>query len=136
MVDWVQDAAREQAKRKVRRKQAAGLYDKGQPGWRYQLWRSYDAAQAWIVVTIIGVAIGLNAALLNIITEWLSDVKMGYCETGFYLNENFCCWGEENGMLSSLMVLLNDTDRRQVVTNGIGGLVSSLSIISYTSSLQ
>lgn len=74
-----------------------GLYDKGQPGWRYQLWKSYDAAQAWIVVTIIGVAIGLNAALLNIITEWLSDVKMGYCETGFYLNENFCCWGEESG---------------------------------------
>ncbi|EXK35293.1 chloride channel, other eukaryote [Fusarium oxysporum f. sp. lycopersici 4287] len=96
-IDWVQDAAREQAKRKARRKQAAGLYDKGQPGWRYQLWRSYDAAQAWIVVTIIGIAIGLNAALLNIITEWLSDVKMGYCETGFYLNENFCCWGEENG---------------------------------------
>ncbi|KAJ4228917.1 glycerol ethanol, ferric requiring protein [Fusarium solani] len=96
-IDWVQDAAREQAKRKSRRKQAVGLYDKGQPGWRYQLWKSYDAAQAWIVVTIIGVAIGLNAALLNIITEWLSDVKMGYCETGFYLNENFCCWGEENG---------------------------------------
>ncbi|KAF5005471.1 hypothetical protein FDECE_8090 [Fusarium decemcellulare] len=95
--DWVQDAAREQAKRKSRRKQAAGLYERGQPGWRYQLWRSYDAAQAWIVVTIIGIAIGLNAALLNIITEWLSDVKMGYCETGFYLNENFCCWGEENG---------------------------------------
>ncbi|KAM5348419.1 hypothetical protein ACJ41O_008243 [Fusarium nematophilum] len=96
-IDWVQDAAREQAKRKTRRKQAVGLYDKGQPGWRYHLWRSYDAAQAWIVVTIIGAAIGLNAALLNIITEWLSDVKMGYCETGFYLNENFCCWGEENG---------------------------------------
>ncbi|KAF4975396.1 hypothetical protein FZEAL_7805 [Fusarium zealandicum] len=96
-IDWVQDAAREQAKRKARKRQAVGLYDKGQPGWRYHLWKSYDAAQAWIVVTIIGAAIGLNAAFLNIITEWLSDVKMGYCETGFYLNENFCCWGEENG---------------------------------------
>lgn len=22
---------------------------------------------------------------------------MGYCTTAFYLNENFCCWGEDNG---------------------------------------
>lgn len=42
-------------------------------------------------------AIGMNAAFLNIITEWLSDVKLGHCKTAFYLNENFCCWGEDNG---------------------------------------
>lgn len=57
----------------------------------------YEAAQGWIVITIIGAAIGLNAAFLNIITEWLADIKMGYCTTAFYLNENFCCWGEDNG---------------------------------------
>ena len=61
------------------------------------MWEAYDAAQGWIVVTIIGAAIGLNAALLNIITEWLSDIKMGHCKTAFYLNKNFCCWGEDNG---------------------------------------
>ncbi|KND87880.1 putative chloride channel protein [Tolypocladium ophioglossoides CBS 100239] len=94
---WVQDAAREQARRKSRRKRAAGLYGRGQPGWRYRLWASYDAAQGWIVVTIIGAAIGLNAAFLNIVTEWLSDIKLGYCTTAFYLNEKFCCWGEDNG---------------------------------------
>ena len=44
-----------------------------------------------------GAAIGLNAAFLNIVTEWLSDIKRGYCTTAFYLNENFCCWGAENG---------------------------------------
>ncbi|PFH60277.1 hypothetical protein XA68_11197 [Ophiocordyceps unilateralis] len=96
-IDWVQDAAREQARRKFRRRRAAGLYVRGRSGWRYRLWASYDAAQGWIVVTIIGVAIGLNAAFLNIITEWLSDIKTGYCSTAFYLNENFCCWGEKNG---------------------------------------
>lgn len=46
---------------------------------------------------MIGAAIGVNAAFLNIITEWLSDVKLGYCKTAFYLNESFCCWGEDNG---------------------------------------
>ncbi|KAK3062973.1 glycerol ethanol, ferric requiring protein, partial [Teratosphaeriaceae sp. CCFEE 6253] len=57
----------------------------------------YDAGQGWIVVTLIGIAIGLNAAFLNIVTEWLSDTKLGYCTTAFYLNESFCCWGAESG---------------------------------------
>lgn len=48
---------------------------------------------------MVGAAIGMNAAFLNIITEWLSDVKLGHCKTAFYLNENFCCWGEDNGMM-------------------------------------
>ncbi|KAG4027683.1 hypothetical protein MFRU_028g01050 [Monilinia fructicola] len=97
-IDWVQDAAREQIRRKVRKREKAGFFERGgHAGWRYSLWESYDAAQAWIVVTIIGAAIGLNAAFLNIITEWLSDIKLGYCKTGFYLNESFCCWGEDSG---------------------------------------
>ncbi|KAI1746928.1 voltage gated chloride channel [Xylaria castorea] len=96
-IDWVQDAAQERIRRNAQRRKAAGLYNHGKASWRYQLWESYDAAQGWIVVTLIGAAIGLNAAFLNIITEWLGDVKTGYCTTAFYLNEKFCCWGEDNG---------------------------------------
>ncbi|KAJ8060606.1 hypothetical protein OCU04_010917 [Sclerotinia nivalis] len=97
-IDWVQDAAKEQIRRKIRKEQTAGFFERGgHAGWRYKLWESYDAAQAWIVVTLIGAAIGVNAAFLNIITEWLSDIKLGYCKTGFYLNESFCCWGEDTG---------------------------------------
>ncbi|KAI0478591.1 voltage gated chloride channel [Xylariaceae sp. FL0804] len=96
-IDWVQDAAQERARRNARRRKAAGLYDTGKVSWRYRLWESYDAAQGWIVVTLIGAAIGLNAAFLNIITEWVADTKLGYCTTAFYLNEKFCCWGEDNG---------------------------------------
>ncbi|KAI1321715.1 voltage gated chloride channel [Xylariaceae sp. FL0255] len=97
-IDWVQDAAQERLRRNARRRRIAGLQSvHGKVSWRYKLWQSYDAAQGWIVVTLIGAAIGLNAAFLNIVTEWLSDVKMGYCTTAFYLNEKFCCWGEDNG---------------------------------------
>ncbi|OBT59570.1 hypothetical protein VE04_00009 [Pseudogymnoascus sp. 24MN13] len=97
-IDWVQDAAREQQRREARRRENARFFTRGgKAGWRYQLWEAYNAGQGWIVVTLIGAAIGLNAALLNIITEWLSDIKLGYCTTGFYLNQNFCCWGEDNG---------------------------------------
>ncbi|MCJ1378536.1 glycerol ethanol, ferric requiring protein [Xylographa soralifera] len=97
-IDWVQDAAREQLRRRARRKENAGFFErKGRFGIRHKLWESYDAGQAWIVVTLVGAAIGLNATFLNIVTEWLSDIKLGHCTTAFYLNENFCCWGAENG---------------------------------------
>ena len=97
-IDWVQDAAREQLRRRARRKEdACSSEANGAFAWRRKIWQLYDAGQAWIVVTLVGAAIGLNAAFLNIITEWLSDVKLGYCTTAFYLNEQFCCWGEDNG---------------------------------------
>ncbi|KAL9043567.1 MAG: hypothetical protein Q9214_003250, partial [Letrouitia sp. 1 TL-2023] len=97
-IDWVQDAAREQLRRRTRRKHNAGLFEqRGNLGWRRRFAETYDAGQAWIVVTLVGAAIGLNAGFLNIITEWLSDIKLGYCTTAFYLNENFCCWGDEKG---------------------------------------
>ena len=101
-IDWVQDAAREQQRRKARRQERAGFFEerKGRRlgwSWRRTVWEAYDAGQGWIVVTLIGIAIGLNAAFLNIVTEWLSDIKLGYCTTAFYLNESFCCWGAESG---------------------------------------
>lgn len=95
--DWVQDATRERQRRKARQKRTAGLYTSGKVDWRHKLFAAYEAAQGWIVITLIGAAIGVNAAFLNIITEWLSDIKLGHCTTAFYLNEKFCCWGEDNG---------------------------------------
>ena len=97
-IDWVQDAAREQLRRRARRKENDAFFDRGgRLGWAQKFGESYEAGQAWIVVTLVGAAIGLNAAFLNIVTEWLSDIKLGYCSTAFYLNESFCCWGAENG---------------------------------------
>jgi chloride channel 3/4/5 len=97
-IDWVQDAAREAQRRKARRQERAGHFEQGgQLGWRRKISEAYAAGQGWIVVSLIGATIGLNAACLNIVTEWLSDIKRGHCSTAFYLNENFCCWGAESG---------------------------------------
>ncbi len=96
-IDWVQDAAQEHLRRRARRKESKFFERDGVMGWRRKLWEAYDAAQAWIVITIVGVVIGLIAAALNIITEWLSDIKVGYCTTAWYLNEDFCCYGSEAG---------------------------------------
>ncbi|KAF1928076.1 chloride channel protein 3 [Didymella exigua CBS 183.55] len=104
-IDWVQDAARESLRRRARRRALAAphrhtgrvILGRGRGKWRRKMAEAYDAGQAWIVVTLVGAAIGLNAAMLNIVTEWLSDIKLGYCSTAFYLNESFCCWGAEGG---------------------------------------
>ncbi|KAL0073735.1 chloride channel [Phycomyces blakesleeanus] len=37
-------------------------------------------------------AIGLNSALIAIVTDWLSDIKLGYCSEAWWLNQKFCCW--------------------------------------------
>lgn len=109
-IDWVQDAVQEQARRRARRRQGHGFWDReGTFAWRRKLWESYDAGQAWLVVTLVGAAIGLNAAFLNIVTEWLSDIKLGYCTSAFYLNEQFCCWGAEDGRREKLQ------DRRHIL---------------------
>ncbi|KAM0092826.1 glycerol ethanol, ferric requiring protein [Aspergillus fumigatus] len=97
-IDWVQDAIQEQARRRAKRRDGFGFWDQeGTFGWRRKVSESYHAGQAWLVITIVGAAIGLISAVLNIITEWLSDIKLGHCTTAFYLNEQFCCWGAEGG---------------------------------------
>lgn len=35
---------------------------------------------------------------MSIVSEWLSDLKMGYCSDAWWLSQQFCCWemeGEE-----------------------------------------
>lgn len=57
-----------------------------------------DASHVWIVLVAAGIAIGLLAAFIDIASDWLGDIKTGYCRSGredgkFYLNRTFCCWG-------------------------------------------
>lgn len=39
-----------------------------------------------------GAFIGVNAAFISILTEWLSDLRRGYCSEGWWSNQQFCCW--------------------------------------------
>ena len=105
-IDWVQDSLQEQSRRRARRREGAGFWDQeGAFGWRRQVREAYDAGQSWLVVTIVGAAIGLNSAFLNIVTEWLSDIKLGHCNGAFYLNKQFCCWGSESGTQVTYILL-------------------------------
>ncbi|KAJ1677901.1 glycerol ethanol, ferric requiring protein [Spiromyces aspiralis] len=89
-LDWIYDSIKEKSR-------VAELH-RQLPCKQWSSWfmLMYEAAQAWIVVFIAGILIGLNTALISVVTEWLSDLKIGYCSTGWWLNEKFCCWENED----------------------------------------
>ena len=59
-----------------------------------------DASHVWIVLVLTGIVVGILAAAINIASDWLGDIKFGFCKKGdgggqFYLNKTFCCWGHD-----------------------------------------
>ncbi|CAG8600346.1 6369_t:CDS:10 [Funneliformis caledonium] len=89
-IDWIHDFAKERARQR-RLHQQKGL--------RGKLNILFDAMEGWIVVLAVGVASGILAAIIDITSDWLSDLKEGYCETAFYLNRRFCCLGYDAAYL-------------------------------------
>ncbi|ODV79521.1 voltage-gated chloride channel [Suhomyces tanzawaensis NRRL Y-17324] len=89
-IDWVEDELDEHRKRILKLKHSTGS-----SLFLQKLWSS---TQSWLVLAVIGVAIGLIAAILNIVTAWLASIRTGHCTSGFYLSRTFCCWnqGEES----------------------------------------
>ncbi|KAF7782223.1 hypothetical protein Agabi119p4_1599 [Agaricus bisporus var. burnettii] len=99
-IDWIQDSILE---RNRRLKPAKGtsiiwriLQSNGRLSWLSgHVRKGISLGQSWFVVSLVGVCIGLNAAIISIVTAWLSDIKMGYCSDGWWLNQQFCCWEVE-----------------------------------------
>jgi chloride channel 3/4/5 len=57
-----------------------------------------DASQIWIILIAAGILSGGIAAFIDVASDWLGDLKTGYCSNvdgdgQFYLNKGFCCWG-------------------------------------------
>jgi chloride channel 3/4/5 len=91
-IDWIYEYAKE---RQRLRKLLSG--SQGIAGTLKQL---ADASHVWIVLIATGISVGFCAAAINIASDWLGDIKQGYCKTGddggrFYLNRQFCCWGHD-----------------------------------------
>ncbi|KAH8107789.1 chloride channel [Cristinia sonorae] len=96
-IDWIQDSIIERNRRIRKTRQLRGVQHEYQRTWTLgwlwlQLQRIGNAGQSWFVISLVGLCIGANAALISIITEWLSDMKMGYCYDAWWLNRQFCCW--------------------------------------------
>lgn len=101
-IDWVFEYTKERQRKRL-------LYSKGQ-GLLGHVQQILDGSHVWVVLVATGVAVGLIAACIDIATNWLGDLKLGYCKGNqganqFYLNRQFCCWGHQ-GMLTSVGLLI------------------------------
>ncbi|KAK2756746.1 hypothetical protein FQN54_005192 [Arachnomyces sp. PD_36] len=86
-IDWIFEYTKE--------RQRIRLLSSGSKGFLRQLRFLLDASQVWLVLIATGVAVGVLAACIDIASNWLGDIKTGYCQSGgsYYLNKSFCCWG-------------------------------------------
>lgn len=93
-IDWIFEYTKERQRLRVLYSSATGFI-----GHVQQL---ADASQVWIVLVLTGLAVGTVAAGIAVVSNWLGDVKTGYCSSGpdggaFYLNKQFCCLGYDQG---------------------------------------
>ncbi|KAJ5484118.1 H(+)/Cl(-) exchange transporter 3 [Penicillium diatomitis] len=89
-IDWIYEYTKERQRKRL-------LYSTGQ-GILGHLRQILEASNVWFVLIATGIAVGLLAGAIDITTDWLGDLKTGYCRSGsgggkFYLNRSFCCWG-------------------------------------------
>ncbi|QGA19635.1 hypothetical protein EYB26_007324 [Talaromyces marneffei] len=92
-IDWVFEYTKERQRKRL-------LFSTGQ-GVLGHLRQILDGSYVWVVLVASGIAVGLLAAGIDIASNWLSDIKTGYCKgeegfSQFYLNRGFCCWGHED----------------------------------------
>ncbi|KAK4186895.1 putative chloride channel protein [Podospora australis] len=59
--------------------------------------RFLDGSQVWAILILTGLAVGTLAAAIDITTDWLGDIKYGFCASddggAFYLSKTACCYG-------------------------------------------
>jgi chloride channel 3/4/5 len=88
-IDWIFEYTKERQRLRVLYSSATGLL-----GYVQQF---LDASQVWVILVLTGLAVGTVAAGIDVTTDWLGDIKAGYCSTkgggAFYLSKGFCCLG-------------------------------------------
>lgn len=93
-IDWIFEYTKERQRLRVLRSGARGILG--------HLQLLADASQVWVVLIATGVAVGAIAAGIDVTTNWLADLKTGFCSGGpdggaFYLNKGVCCLGYDMG---------------------------------------
>lgn len=91
-IDWIFEYTKERQRLRFLYSQASGIVAQAQ--------QMIDASQIWLVLIGTGMLAGILAASIDVASDWLGDLKTGYCQRGsgggqFYLNRGFCCWGHE-----------------------------------------
>ncbi|ERS96380.1 hypothetical protein HMPREF1624_07290 [Sporothrix schenckii ATCC 58251] len=94
-IDWIFEHNKERQRQRAMVSGTSGLLG--------LVRRLLDDGQIWVVLVLTGLAAGTLAAGIDVASDWLGDIKTGYCASGgtdggaFYLNHGFCCMGYDEG---------------------------------------
>ncbi|KAJ8101992.1 chloride channel [Lipomyces tetrasporus] len=83
-IDWIHEYQKERQHEQVYQRQQ-GIWGK--------LKLLADSSEIWVILIATGIVVGVIAAGIDIVSNWLGDIKLGYCKSSFYLSQAFCCWG-------------------------------------------
>lgn len=50
----------------------------------------FDSSKGWILSALCGVAVALCAYFVDVVENFIYDLKDGYCARGWYINEKVC----------------------------------------------
>lgn len=89
-IDWTLEFARARNR--------AALID-SQPGLRGVVGRLWAATEPWVVVVVTGVVVGTIASCLDILSAWLSDLRLGACKDMWWMSRGLCCAGLDRTFL-------------------------------------
>ena len=64
------------------------------PGLRGCLLRRARTIETWLIIVVIGALVALMAYTVDSIEPWFFDLRLGYCRSGWYRTERFCCSGK------------------------------------------
>ena len=88
-IDWIFEYTKERQRLRMLYSTASGFL-----GYMQQF---LDASQVWVILILTGLMAGIFAAGIDVVSDWLGDLKTGYCSAKdggrFYLNKSFCCYG-------------------------------------------
>ncbi|KAK3401060.1 chloride channel [Sordaria brevicollis] len=91
-IDWIFEYTKERQRLRMLSSGSNSLV-----GWIRLL---LDNSQVWIVLLLTGLAAGMLAAAIDVATDWLADLKFGFCSTidggAFHLSKSSCCLGYED----------------------------------------
>lgn len=88
-IDWLKDLTRDRLRHRV-------IQQKRKEGLWQQIVTLHDSWSGWICVLLVGLSSGLVAAIVDIGTNWITNIKDGICVNAFWLNKPQCCWASKN----------------------------------------
>ncbi|VDP01675.1 unnamed protein product [Soboliphyme baturini] len=92
-IDWQRDLARDRLRHKF-------VLKKSRESICNLISGIFDAGSGWICVLLVGIAAGCDAGIIDISTNWMTDLKEGVCPDAFWFDREHCCWSANDTLFA------------------------------------